>query len=345
MHHSSATPQLSPLLLLLSPPQPFWQQCSLSTKLVDNSDLQVSHDSISAVLKALKNQSQARNWSVWRGRATPLHIRVFKLIFSGNDSQKRGKLNTKALWLRTLWWKWKCSISPRPLCHVTSHQKKKRTLKHLPLQLIGDSFPFGFEGRRELHSWSSMGTESRDKSLLSREREWKKQAARWCEWLPMYRRKAPVLLLCPAWVNTHSLVHTIGGVRQTIQAFPQRMSNGHFWETVLPLNHVQSSLSLFLFFLLATVLKDGATGPGWTGCRLVQRESQVKAGDLLHLCVGVKCLQACKHSLSELRHLVGTNSSYIWPVFSDFCITPPPHPPSFLLTWTLPQVGLRPRQQ
>lgn len=35
-------------------------------------------------------------------------------------------------------------FSPR----VMFHQNEKRTLKHLPLSLIRDSFPFGFQGKR-----------------------------------------------------------------------------------------------------------------------------------------------------------------------------------------------------
>lgn len=134
---------------------------------------------------------------------------------------------------------------------VMFHQNEKRTLKHLPLSLIRDSFPFGFRGKREVCWCGRMKTENQDKLPLSRERESGKTGSKMM-WAAANECTAvkPSHCYCvqAGWIrwNTRSGTHNRWGWGKQYRPFLQKTNQNvkrHFLETVVPVNHVQLSVS------------------------------------------------------------------------------------------------------
>lgn len=84
---------------------------------------------------------------------TFLLVCVFILAITGNDSHGGGERNAESSVAENSEVEVKVTSVPCfPLAsyRVMFHQNEKRTLKHLPLSLIRDSFPFGFQGKRDV---------------------------------------------------------------------------------------------------------------------------------------------------------------------------------------------------
>ncbi|KAI9546516.1 hypothetical protein NQZ68_026737 [Dissostichus eleginoides] len=75
---------------------------------------------------------------------------VFKLAITGNDSRGGDKSDAESSAAEV-----EVKVTTVPCFRLASyrvmfHPSEKRTLKHLPLSLIRDSFPFGFQGKGEV---------------------------------------------------------------------------------------------------------------------------------------------------------------------------------------------------
>lgn len=120
------------------------------------------------------------------------------------------------------------------------------------------------------------------------------------------------------------LVHTIGGVEANNAGFSSENKSKRQTDIgklcyQLTTYSEQFSLMKHLIFLRPR---------SKSGCRIpvvhvdtLCTKSEVKA----EIFSTSKCLQACKESLSELKHLAGAHSSYFCPVISNFWTTPPLH--------------------
>lgn len=232
-------------------------------------------------------------------------------------------------------WKWpQCSVFPSASYRVMFHPNEKGTLKHLPLSLIGESFPFGFQGEREgradVVEWK---LRAEDKPLLPRGSE--KQRPRWCERPNTYSSKDLTLLLCWAgWIcwNARSGTHNRGGAGANNAGFSSENKSKRQTDSSRKLQHHLAAHSARFPLnetphFLATLLKKR---PFKTHCHLCFqsscRMSEVAAAFEGHLIIRVKRLQGHKQSLFRFRHLVEAHSSYFCPVNWDFWTTSPSLP-------------------